>query len=65
MWLAIIAIVDKAFSVLANLVPFWIKRSEKSKKAQDAAQVKMDNAAKKGDFDAYWAARADKYRARK
>ena len=62
MWLAIIAVVDKVLGIFGNLVPFWIKRSDESKKKRDAAQEKMDAAVEKGDWDAYWNARSKRNR---
>ena len=64
MWLAIIAIADKLLSLLVSWLPWQLKRSDESKKKREQAQADMDTAAKKGDYDAYWRARADKRNAR-
>ena len=63
MWLAILAIIDKILGMFSNLVPFWINRSDASKKARDAAQVEMQAAVQKGDLNAYWDARSRRNRA--
>ncbi len=63
MWLGIIAVLDKVFGILGQLTGFWIKRSDESIKIRREAQVEMDNASKKGDFDAYWDARTRRNRA--
>ena len=57
MWLAIIALADKIFGILQQLTGFWISRSDAAKKARAVAQADMDDAAKRGDFDAYKNAR--------
>jgi len=63
MWLAILGLLDKVFGALGQLLGFWIKRSDESKKKRDAEQAKMDEAAKKGDFDAWKTARSKRNRA--
>lgn len=57
MWLAILGVVDKIFGIIGQLTGFWIKRSDESKKERDRQQAVMDDAAKKGDFDAWKTAR--------
>lgn len=63
MWLGIIALLDKVFGVLGQLTGFWIKRSDESKKIEREQQAVMDEAAKKGDFDAWKTARSKRNRA--
>jgi hypothetical protein len=63
MWLGIIALADKIFGIIGQLTGFWIKRSDESKIAKNKAQAEMDEAARKGDYDAYWNARARRNRA--
>lgn len=64
MWLGIIALVDKLLGIVGQWFGWFIKVSDEDKKRRLDAQAKMDEAAKKGDYDAYWAARADKHSAR-
>jgi hypothetical protein len=57
MLLAIIALADKVFNVLGVALG-WIKeRSDASRVKRDIAQASMDDSAKKGDFEAWKAAR--------
>ena len=63
MWLGIIAIIDKLLGIIGAWLPWQLKRSDESKKARDAAQKEMQEAALKGDEDAYWAARSRRDRA--
>ena len=63
MWLAILGLADKIFGVLGELLSFWIKRSDASKKERDAQQAAMDTAAKEGDFDKWKQARHKRNRA--
>lgn len=54
MWLVILNIIDKLLGSLG-----WLqKRSDSKQKKHDEAQAAMDKAAKEGDHDAYWNARA-------
>lgn len=62
MWLAIIGIADKILGALGQVITFWLKRSDESKKIQREQQAIMDKAAKEGDHDAYWNARARRNR---
>ena len=57
MWLEIIALLDKVFGILGQLVGSWIKKSDESKKIEREQQMIMDEAAKNGDFDIWKAAR--------
>ena len=59
MWLVILNIVDKLLGCLG-----WLgKRSDAKLKKREEAQTAMDKAAKEGDHDAYWNARARRNRA--
>ena len=57
MWLAVISLADKIFGILQQLTGFWITRSDESKKARAIAQADMDDAVRRGDFDAFKNAR--------
>lgn len=63
MWLALLGVLDKIFGIFGQLTGFWIKRSDDSKKERDKHQAVMDEAAKKGDFDAWKTARSKRNRA--
>ena len=58
MWLSILSLLDKVFGALGQLLGWWIKRSDESKKKRDAEQAVMDQAVKDGDHDAYWNAKS-------
>jgi len=58
MWLAILAIADKILGILGWLT----KRSDESAKIRREQQAVMDEAAKKGDFDAWKTARSKRNR---
>ena len=63
MWLMILAIADKALSLLVSWLPWQLKRADESKKVHDEQQIHMDIAAEKGDFDAWKNARYRRDRA--
>lgn len=63
MWVGIVAAIGKLLDIVGQLTGFWIRRSDESKKKRDAAQAEMQEAVKKGDLDAYWAARSKRNRA--
>lgn len=57
MWLSILALADKIFGILGTLLGWWKERSDESQKIRREQQAIMDEAAKKGDFDAWKTAR--------
>ena len=57
MWLAIINAIDKLLGIFGQVAGWLIKRSDESNKIRREEQIKMDEAAKKGDFDAWKIAR--------
>lgn len=64
MVLAIIAFLDKLIeNIVGPIIGFIIRRSDISKKKKDEAQAEMDQAAKEGNYNAYWNARSRRNRA--
>lgn len=63
MWAALLPIIDKVLGIFDKLFGWLIQRSDEKKKKRDAAQAEMQEAVKKGDYDAYWAARSKRNRA--
>ncbi len=60
MWVGILALFGKVFDFLNPWSPYWVNKLTQSAKDKRAAQEKIDAAAKKGDFDAFDDARADR-----
>lgn len=63
MWTAIVAAISKALDITGQVLGFLFKRWDKREQKKEDAQKRMDEAAKKGDFDAFEDAHADKHNA--
>ena len=59
--LAIFEFLKKVLDVITPWSNYWVDKRKKSNAKKEAAQVKMDDAAKKGDYDSFLDARADKH----
>jgi hypothetical protein len=61
MWLGIIELVKKILDFVTPWSSYWVGRKSKGDQKKEDAQKRMDDAAKKGDFDAFNDSIADKY----
>jgi hypothetical protein len=61
MLLGILAVIGKFFDLVNPWSHYWAGRSKKRAEVKDKAKSDMDDAVKKGDWDAYDIARADKH----
>lgn len=62
-FLAIIAFLNKVLDLLNPWSAYWFEKKKRKEAKQQEAGKKMDDAAKKGDFDAFLDGRADKHSA--
>jgi hypothetical protein len=62
-FLAIVEFIKKILDFVTPWSSYWVDKKKKSNEKKDSAQKAMDDAASKGDRDAYWNANADKHNA--
>jgi len=60
-FLAVVELLSKVMDFLNPWSSYWVGKSKDRDARRAAAQTKMDEASKKGDFDAFMDARADKH----
>jgi len=60
---AIFAFIDKVLDFITPWSTYWVDRRKAHNEKKEAGQKKMDDAAKKGDFDAFLDGRSDKHSA--
>lgn len=60
MWLGIIALINKVLDFITPWSTYWVDRRKARNEKKEAAQKKMDEAAKTGDYDAFLDGRCDK-----
>lgn len=60
MWLSILAVLKGFFDFINPWSKRWAEKATETDKRKQAAKEKMSDAAKKGDFDAFDDARADR-----
>lgn len=59
MWLGLIALFGKILDFINPWSSYWAGKAKSRDEKLDVAQKKKDEAAKKGDFDAFLDARSD------
>jgi len=56
-----IEVIKKILDFITPWSTYWVDRKRKKNQNREDAQKKMDDASKKGDFDAFYDGRSDKH----
>ncbi len=59
MWAEILSVIRKFLDFITPWSTYWVEKRKKKNQKKEDAQKRMDDAAKKGDGDAYWDAYSD------